>query len=74
MQRQTALPMETRGLLAEWDQALDKLMVYGAAKVPFQNRKALAAMLRLEEARVELIECDVGGGFGVRGDFYPRTS
>ena len=47
-------------------------MLYGAAKVPFQNRKALAAMLRLDEARVELIECDVGGGFGVRGDFYPE--
>ena len=72
VQRQTAVPMETRGLLAVWDQGVDKLFVYGAAKVPFQNRKALAAMLRLEEARVELIECDVGGGFGVRGDFYPE--
>jgi carbon-monoxide dehydrogenase large subunit len=37
--------METRGLLAEWDQSTGKLMVYGAAKVPFQNRKVLAAML-----------------------------
>jgi carbon-monoxide dehydrogenase large subunit len=72
VQRQTALPMETRGLLAEWDRAADKLMVHGAAKVPFQNRKALAAMLGLPEPSVELIECDVGGGFGVRGDFYPE--
>jgi carbon-monoxide dehydrogenase large subunit len=72
VKRQTAVPMETRGLLAEWDDATQKLMVYGAAKVPFQNRKALAAMLGLGEATVELIECDVGGGFGVRGDFYPE--
>jgi carbon-monoxide dehydrogenase large subunit len=72
VKRQTAIPMETRGLLAEWDQATEKLMVYGAAKVPFQNRKALAAMLGLSETAVELIECDVGGGFGVRGDFYPE--
>jgi carbon-monoxide dehydrogenase large subunit len=72
VKRQTAVPVETRGLLAEWDQAAAKLMVYGAAKVPFQNRKALAAMLGLSEATVELIECDVGGGFGVRGDFYPE--
>ena len=72
VKRQTAVPMETRGLLAEWDEATQKLMVYGAAKVPFQNRKALAAMLGLNEATVELIECDVGGGFGVRGDFYPE--
>ena len=72
VKRQTAVPMETRGLLAEWDHATGKLMVYGAAKVPFQNRKVLAAMLDLNEATVELIECDVGGGFGVRGDFYPE--
>ena len=72
VKRQTAVPMETRGLLAEWDEATQKLMVYGAAKVPFQNRKALAAMLGLNEATVELVECDVGGGFGVRGDFYPE--
>src|SRR5207344_3139274 len=66
VQRQTAVPMETRGLLAEWHQAAGKLMVYGAAKVPFQNRKVLAAMLGLDGTGVELIECDVGGGFGVR--------
>ncbi len=72
VQRQTAVPMETRGLLAEWHQAAGKLMVYGAAKVPFQNRKVLATMLGLDETGVELIECDVGGGFGVRGDFYPE--
>jgi carbon-monoxide dehydrogenase large subunit len=72
VQRQTALPMETRGLLAEWDHAAGKLVVHGAAKVPFQNRNALAVMLGLPQSSVELIECDVGGGFGVRGDFYPE--
>ncbi|MEA2978279.1 MAG: aerobic carbon-monoxide dehydrogenase large subunit [Alphaproteobacteria bacterium] len=72
VKRQTAVPMETRGLLAEWEDTTSKLMVYGAAKVPFQNRKVLAAMLGLRETAVELIECDVGGGFGVRGDFYPE--
>jgi carbon-monoxide dehydrogenase large subunit len=72
VQRQTAVPLETRGLLAEWDVSVDKLILHGAAKVPFQNRSALAAMLRLDEAHVDLIECDVGGGFGVRGDFYPE--
>lgn len=72
VKRQTALPMETRGLLAEWRAVDEKLVVYGAAKVPFQNRKALAAMLQLPESKVDLLECDVGGGFGVRGDFYPE--
>jgi carbon-monoxide dehydrogenase large subunit len=72
VRRQTALPMETRGLLGDWDHKQDRLVLHGAAKVPFQNRKALAAMLGLDEARIDLIECDVGGGFGVRGDFYPE--
>ena len=22
---------------------------------------------------MDMLECDVGGGFGVRGDFFPRT-
>lgn len=71
-QRQTAFPMETRGLLAEWDAADKRLRMYGAAKLPFFNRKALAQMLDLPEASVDYIEVDVGGGFGARGEFYPE--
>lgn len=70
--RQAALPMETRGLLALWDDARYHLSVWGAAKIPFATRRALAAMMQLPEASVDAIECDVGGGFGVRGDVYPE--
>jgi aerobic carbon-monoxide dehydrogenase large subunit len=70
--RQTALPMETRGLLANWDADSGRLSVMGAAKVPFFNRKALAQMMGLQPSEVDLIEVDVGGGFGVRGEFYPE--
>jgi carbon-monoxide dehydrogenase large subunit len=49
-----------------------KLTVQGATKVPFANRRILAKMLGLEEPAIELIECDVGGAFGVRGEFYPE--
>src|SRR5580700_12125659 len=34
-QRHTALPLEPRGLLAEWDAQADRLTESGAAKVPF---------------------------------------
>ncbi|MBA4790466.1 MAG: xanthine dehydrogenase family protein [Rhizobiales bacterium] len=71
-QRHTALPMETRGLVAEFDPASRRLVVTGAAKVPFFNRKALAGMLGLPLEAVDLIEVDVGGGFGVRGEMYPE--
>jgi carbon-monoxide dehydrogenase large subunit len=70
--RHTALPMETRGLVAAWDERKSQLVVWGAAKVPYFNRRTVASMLELPEAAVELIELDVGGGFGVRGEFYPE--
>ncbi len=72
VQRHTALPMETRGLLAEWDAAAGRLTMSGAAKLPFFNRRALAAMLGLAEDAVAYVEFDVGGGFGARGEFYPE--
>ena len=50
VQRYTALPMEPRGVLAEWDAAHGRMTVLGAAKVPFFNRDTLAAMLGLAEA------------------------
>jgi aerobic carbon-monoxide dehydrogenase large subunit len=72
VQRHTALPMETRGLLAEWDAAAGRMTMSGAAKLPFFNRRALAAMLGLAEDAVDYVEFDVGGGFGARGEFYPE--
>ena len=72
VQRLTAMPMETRGLLAEWDAAAGRLSVSGAAKLPFFNRRAMAAMMGLAEDAVDYVEFDVGGGFGARGEFYPE--
>ena len=72
VQRYTALPMEPRGVLTEWDAAQGRMTVLGAAKVPFFNRDTLATMLGLSPALVDLIENDVGGGFGARGEFYPE--
>src|SRR5712671_2208506 len=72
VQRHAAVPMEPRGLLAEWDEANQRMTLSGAAKVPFNNRRILAKMLALPESSVRLVECDVGGGFGARGEFYPE--
>ncbi|HVX79080.1 MAG TPA: xanthine dehydrogenase family protein molybdopterin-binding subunit [Bradyrhizobium sp.] len=72
VQRHTASPMETRGLLAEWDPEHQRMVVSGATKVPFFNRRVVAEMLKLELSQVDLMEVDVGGGFGARGEFYPE--
>jgi len=70
--RHMALPMEPRGLLAEWDAVRARLTVSGGAKVLFFNRRTLAKQMGLEESAIEIVENDVGGGFGARGEFYPE--
>jgi aerobic carbon-monoxide dehydrogenase large subunit len=72
VQRHLALPMEPRGLLAEWDAARGRLTIYGGAKVLFFNRRTLARQLDLPESAIDIVENDVGGGFGARGEFYPE--
>jgi aerobic carbon-monoxide dehydrogenase large subunit len=72
VQRHAAVPMEPRGLMAEWDAAEERITVKGVCKVPFTNRRALAQMMRLPEKSVRMVEYDVGGGFGARGEFYPE--
>ena len=71
-QRHMALPMEPRGLLAEWDAARGRLTICGGAKVLFFNRRTLAKQIGLSESAIEIVENDVGGGFGARGEFYPE--
>ncbi|HLH92274.1 MAG TPA: xanthine dehydrogenase family protein molybdopterin-binding subunit [Xanthobacteraceae bacterium] len=72
VQRHYGLTMEPRGLLAEWDAAVGILRVFGAAKVPFFNRRILAGQIGLPETAIDMVENDVGGGFGARGEFYPE--
>ena len=72
VQRHMAMTMETRGFLAEWDAERGKLTVHGAAKVPHFNRHVLARLIGLDDDAIDLIEVDVGGGFGGRGEFFPE--
>ena len=64
--------MEPRGLLATWDAACGRLTINGGAKVLFFNRRTLARQMDLPESAIEIVENDVGGGFGARGEFYPE--
>jgi carbon-monoxide dehydrogenase large subunit len=72
VQRHTAVPLEARGILAEWDASRSHLTVYGAAKVAFAVRRILADQFSLSENAITMLEGDVGGAFGVRGEFYPE--
>ena len=71
LQRQTGLPLETRGVIAEWDDAGD-LHVWGLTKYVHFSRRTMAAAFDLPVERVHGHAVDVGGMFGVRGEFYPE--
>jgi aerobic carbon-monoxide dehydrogenase large subunit len=70
--RHSAVPLETRGLVADPDPRLDRLTLWGTTKVPHFNRRVLAGMLAMDERAIALRTSDAGGGFGVRGEFYPE--
>jgi carbon-monoxide dehydrogenase large subunit len=70
--RHTGMPMECRGAIGRYDAAYDIVELWGAAKVPHRNRDALARFLGRPSASVQLHECHVGGGFGIRGELYPE--
>src|SRR5262249_23639068 len=70
--RHSGVPMECRGAIGRYDAAYDLLELWGAAKVPHRNRETLARFFDRPSASVQLHECHVGGGFGIRGELYPE--
>jgi CO/xanthine dehydrogenase Mo-binding subunit len=71
-QRHAAVPMETRGLVAEFDEARWLLTMWGPTKMTHTNWRILSELLNLPQSCIHFIEPDVGGGFGARGEFYPE--
>jgi carbon-monoxide dehydrogenase large subunit len=72
VQRHTGVPMETRGLSAAFEPGTGVLRLWGVAKVPHFNRRVLADLLQYPEHLIHFVEMEVGGGFGIRGEFYPE--
>ena len=71
VQRHAAVPMEPRGLLAEWDAARAASRSTAPRKCLPQPAHA-AQQMSLTESAIRMVENDVGGGFGARGEFYPE--
>ena len=70
--RHTAVPLEPRALLADVDRRSGALSILGMTKVPTFNRGVLASLLGVDETLIHVPAVDAGGGFGVRGEFYPE--
>ncbi|KAA1014356.1 xanthine dehydrogenase family protein molybdopterin-binding subunit [Paraburkholderia panacisoli] len=69
-QRQTHVPIETRGCAAVWDAGRDHLTFHIGTQVPHPLRTQLAQRLRLSESQVTVISPDVGGSFGQKIALY----
>ncbi len=70
--RHTAVPMEPRSLVVDIDPTATSIEIFGATKVPVFNQTTLAGMLGWDPAAIRMHAVDAGGGFGVRGEFYPE--
>ncbi len=65
--------METRGALAKYDAADDRLTLIVGSQGTGGMRNALAkGVLGIEPEKLRVISPDVGGGFGVKTEAYPE--
>lgn len=62
--RYSAVPLEARALLAEYDAADKSLRVRLSTQIPHQARTIFASIFGLPEPQVRVLSEDVGGGFG----------
>jgi aerobic carbon-monoxide dehydrogenase large subunit len=66
-------PIETRGIVANWDARAGQLTIWDTTQAPVFLRNGLAGMLGLSERQVRVIAPFVGGGFGPKIMlFYPE--
>lgn len=62
--RSIGSPMETRGVLAEFDRATGELVVFATQQKPHLLRSYLAEMMAMPEEHIRIVSPDMGGSFG----------
>ena len=72
VQRLAPAPMETRGLVADYQPRDDLLTVWDSTQHPHAIKERLARLLNRPEGKLRVIAPDVGGGFGEKGGLFPE--
>jgi carbon-monoxide dehydrogenase large subunit len=67
-----ALPLEGRGLVADWNAGTGELTIWASSQIPHLYRTLLALDLGISEKDVRVIVPDVGGGFGLKLHLFPE--
>ncbi|WP_444543682.1 xanthine dehydrogenase family protein molybdopterin-binding subunit [Nocardia transvalensis] len=60
------VPMETRGIVAEWSAPAAELTVWSSTQSPHEVRLFAARLIGVAEHQVRVIARDTGGGFGLK--------
>ena len=68
--RQTGLPLETRGCVADFDRRQNRLTAWVSTQTHYAVRNNMAEILGIPEFNVRVIAEDVGGGFGSKSRPY----
>jgi carbon-monoxide dehydrogenase large subunit len=68
--RQSALPLETRGVVARWDANASRIELWTSSQVPHLVRTGVAAALGMAEEAIRVRVPDVGGGFGLKAHVF----
>src|SRR5271170_5670381 len=73
--RVTAVTMEPRGCIADYDPGTHRYVLYTSTQNVHAVRQTLAHhTLHVPESRVRVVARDVGGGFGMKGNVYPEEA
>lgn len=73
IERSAGMPLETRGVVADWNAREGLLRVWDSTQAPIAIRNGLAYLFGLPEHDVHVVAPDVGGGFGGKiMQFYPE--
>jgi aerobic carbon-monoxide dehydrogenase large subunit len=73
--RLAANPLEPRAYLCEYDAAADRYTLYATTQQPHYLRRWLSVYtLHIPEHKIRIVSPDVGGGFGVKGNFAVEVS
>jgi aerobic carbon-monoxide dehydrogenase large subunit len=69
-ERQMAMTLETRGLIADFNPGDGSLTVMHAHQSPFQMQEIFSRHLKIPEHKVRVTAPDIGGGFGMKLNVY----
>jgi carbon-monoxide dehydrogenase large subunit len=64
-------PLETCGVIADYDEVAGKLTVWSTSQAPHAHRTFYAVLTGLPEHKIRIVSPDLGGGFGAKVPVYP---